>query len=66
MTVNIDKIHEIANIENATYVKCGQQWLSLEEQLELAIAFADENYPADVEWYEEQIAERNSKIAAIA
>ena len=63
---NIDKIHEIANIENATYVECGGQWLSLEEQLEMAIAFEDENYPADVEWYEAQIAERDSKIASIA
>lgn len=60
-----NKIAEIERIVNNTLAECGGQWLSLEEQLEMAIAFADENYPADVEWYEQQIAERDAKIAAV-
>ena len=64
MIVDIEKLHEIANIENATYVKCGKHWITLEEQLEMAVAFANENFPADIEWYERAIADRDSKISA--
>ena len=60
MNTDIEKIHEIANIENATYVACGEKWLSLEEQLEIA-----QIWDLDIEWYKNQIAERDEKIALV-
>ena len=60
MNTNLEKLQKIAEIENATYVSCGDKWLSLEEQLEIAMI-----WDLDVEWYKEQIAERDAQIEAV-
>ena len=39
----IDKLHGIANIENEYYHYCCGQWLSPEDELEMAIAFGEES-----------------------
>ena len=42
MNKQIEKLHMIANIENEYYSLCGKKWLSLEEELEMAIAFGND------------------------
>ena len=39
--MTIEKLHEIANIENEYYTRCGDKWMSLEESVEMNKAYGE-------------------------
>ena len=58
----IEKLHEIANIENSYYFQFDNQWLTLEDELDMALAFGEDAYADTVRG---KMAEREQRILAV-
>ena len=59
---NIDKLHTIANIENEYYFRYCGQWLTLEDEFDMAKAYGDLAYADTIQ---NKMIERGLRIISV-